>query len=329
MKTLRQFAAAVQFMTRIPMPAFRYEPDLVLGGAKFYPIVGALVALGAIGIVELLRGHLPVAVTALIVLAYLVIITGGFHEDGLADTADALGGGWTRERMLEIMHDSRIGSFGTLAICLSLLARWSLLAAMPIARLALVSAGGKCLVPLDDVAVGRVHGFGAQRWPGSTIRAQDPNDLRAHRNPAGIRDCRLGAAHARDCPHRCGQPDHLAERTVLPFASRRRYRRLFRRDQSTGRNCGLPVRGVAMTRATPSDTSRCTLILIRHGHTHLAGTFCGLIDPPLSKQGMRTAAGTERETEGLSDYADFQQRPAACSPDGGGNCPAAWTANSF
>jgi len=134
-KTLRQFAAAVQFMTRIPMPAFRYEPDLVLGGAKFYPIVGALVALGAIGIVELLRGHLPVAVTALIVLAYLVIVTGGFHEDGLADTADALGGGWTRERMLEIMHDSRIGSFGTLAICLSLLARWSLLAAMPIARL--------------------------------------------------------------------------------------------------------------------------------------------------------------------------------------------------
>jgi adenosylcobinamide-GDP ribazoletransferase len=75
------------------------------------------------------------AVTALIELAYLVIITGGFHEDGLADTADALGGGWTRERMLEIMHDSRIGSFGTLAICLSLLARWSLLAAMPIARL--------------------------------------------------------------------------------------------------------------------------------------------------------------------------------------------------
>ena len=135
MKTLRQFAAAVQFMTRIPMPAFRYEPDLVLGGAKFYPIVGAVIALGAIGIVELLRGHLPVAITALIVVAYLVIITGGFHEDGLADTADALGGGWTRERMLEIMHDSRIGSFGTLAICLSLLARWSLLAAMPVARL--------------------------------------------------------------------------------------------------------------------------------------------------------------------------------------------------
>jgi adenosylcobinamide-GDP ribazoletransferase len=134
MRTLREFAAAVQFMTRIPVPAFRYEPDLVLAGAKFYPLVGALVALGAILIERLLRGHLPAALTALAVLIYLVVITGGFHEDGLADTADALGGGWTRERMLEIMHDSRIGSFGTLAICLSLLARWGLLAAMPVAR---------------------------------------------------------------------------------------------------------------------------------------------------------------------------------------------------
>ncbi len=134
MRALREFAAAVQFMTRLPVPAFRYEPDLVLAGAKFYPLVGVLVALGAILVERLLRGHLPSALTALAVLIYLVVITGGFHEDGLADTADALGGGWTRERMLEIMHDSRVGSFGTLAICLSLLARWGLLAAMPAAR---------------------------------------------------------------------------------------------------------------------------------------------------------------------------------------------------
>jgi adenosylcobinamide-GDP ribazoletransferase len=127
-------AAAVQFMTRIPMPAFRYEPSLVLGGAKFYPLVGALIALGAIVLERALRSHLPATVIAVVVLSYLVIITGGFHEDGLADTADALGGGWTRERMLEIMHDSRIGSFGTLAIALSLLARWSLLSTLSVAR---------------------------------------------------------------------------------------------------------------------------------------------------------------------------------------------------
>ena len=135
MRLLREFAAAMQFMTRIPMPAFRYEPELVLSGAKFYPIVGAVVALGAIGVEWLLRAHLPATLTALAVVIYLVAITGGFHEDGLADAADAFGGGWTRERMLEIMHDSRIGSFGTLAVVLSLGARWGLLAAMPVARL--------------------------------------------------------------------------------------------------------------------------------------------------------------------------------------------------
>jgi adenosylcobinamide-GDP ribazoletransferase len=134
MRTLREFAAAVQFMTRIPVPAFRYEPELVLGGAKFYPLVGVLVALGGIVIERALRAHLPSTITALAVLIYLVAITGGFHEDGLADSVDAFGGGWTRERKLEIMHDSRIGSFGTLAICLSLLARWALLSAMPVQR---------------------------------------------------------------------------------------------------------------------------------------------------------------------------------------------------
>jgi adenosylcobinamide-GDP ribazoletransferase len=133
-RTLRQLAAAVQFMTRIPMPAFRFEPDMVLGGAKFFPLIGAVVALGGIGIERGLRSHLPATVVAMAVLGYLVIITGGFHEDGLADTADALGGGWAKPRILEIMHDSRIGSFGTLAICLSLLARWALLSTLPVAR---------------------------------------------------------------------------------------------------------------------------------------------------------------------------------------------------
>ncbi len=99
MKTLRQLAAAVQFMTRIPMPAFRFEPEMVLGGAKFFPLIGAVIALGGIGIERGLRWHLPKMVVAVVVLAYLVIITGGFHEDGLADTADAL-----RRRLDQAAH---------------------------------------------------------------------------------------------------------------------------------------------------------------------------------------------------------------------------------
>lgn len=168
MRTLREFAAAVQFMTRIPVPTFQFEPEMVLGGAKFYPLVGAVVAVGAIILERLLRSHLPSGVTALAVVAYLVAITGGFHEDGLADTADALGGGWTRQRMLDIMHDSRIGSFGTLAVCLSLLARWALLSAMPVERfpLYMLSAHVLCrwsTLPLGAfVASARSDGLGAK-----------------------------------------------------------------------------------------------------------------------------------------------------------------------
>ena len=191
MRTLREFAAAVQFTTRIPVPAYRYEPDLVLNGAKFFPLVGALVALGAILIAHLLREHLPSPIVALAVLAYLVAITGGFHEDGLADAADAFGGGWTRERMLEIMHDSRIGSFGTLAIVLSLVARWTLLSTLPAPRFALYvltahvlcrwttlplgtlmnSARGDGLgarlahkIPLSSAAIGTVFAFAIAGW---------------------------------------------------------------------------------------------------------------------------------------------------------------------
>ena len=156
MRTLREFAAAVQFTTRIPVPAYRYEPGLVLSGAKFFPLVGAVVALGAILVERLQRGHLPTAVTALAVLAYLVAITGGFHEDGLADAADAFGGGWTRERMLEIMHDSRIGSFGTLAIVLSLLARWALLSALPAGKFALYVLTAHVLCRWTSLPLGTV-----------------------------------------------------------------------------------------------------------------------------------------------------------------------------
>jgi len=167
-RTLREFAAALQFMTRLPVPAFRFEPEMVLGGAKFYPLVGAIVALGAIVLERALRAHLPASVIAVIVVVYLVAVTGGFHEDGLADTADALGGGWTRPRMLEIMRDSRIGSFGTIAVCLSLLTRYALLAAMPVQRFPLYILAGQVLCRWSTLPLGaffdpaRTDGLGAK-----------------------------------------------------------------------------------------------------------------------------------------------------------------------
>lgn len=80
----------------------------------------------------LLAPHFPRLVVALIVLIYLVLITGGLHEDGLADAADGFGGGTSREKILLIMRDSRIGSYGGLAISFSLLGRAILIASLPL-----------------------------------------------------------------------------------------------------------------------------------------------------------------------------------------------------
>jgi adenosylcobinamide-GDP ribazoletransferase len=76
------------------------------------------------------RLGLPANLTALLALATTALITGALHEDGLADTADGLGGGRTRERKLEIMRDSRIGSYGVCALILSFGLRWTALAAI-------------------------------------------------------------------------------------------------------------------------------------------------------------------------------------------------------
>jgi adenosylcobinamide-GDP ribazoletransferase len=83
----------------------------------------------------LLAPHFPRLVAAVLVVTLLVLITGCFHEDGLADTADAFGGGWSREQVLVILKDSRIGSYGGTALALSLLARVVLLASLPLAHI--------------------------------------------------------------------------------------------------------------------------------------------------------------------------------------------------
>ena len=138
-------AVAVQFLTRLPTPRIAlFEPDMPVRAARYYPLVGHLV--GAICAVVWLGAlrlwNAPVAAVSAVVAGML--ITGGFHEDGLADTADGLGGGQTAERRLEIMKDSRIGSYGALALIASALLRVSALASLAPAAgaLALVVAHG-------------------------------------------------------------------------------------------------------------------------------------------------------------------------------------------
>jgi adenosylcobinamide-GDP ribazoletransferase len=138
----KEIIVAFQFLTRIPVPAITYEADSLSRAIKFFPLVGVVVGSGAALLQKLLLPHLGRSFIALLVLAYLVLITGGLHEDGLADTVDGFGGGWNKDQILLILKDSRIGSYGTTALILSLLARYLLLVSLPLDHFAayLISA---------------------------------------------------------------------------------------------------------------------------------------------------------------------------------------------
>jgi len=131
LKWPRLFLIAAQFLTRCPMPRNLETDEKELGqAAMFFPLVGALVgASGALLHAALLK-FLPPSTCALLTLVYLSFITSAFHEDGLADAFDGFGGGWTRERALEIMRDSRVGTFGALALVFLALAKYNFLSSL-------------------------------------------------------------------------------------------------------------------------------------------------------------------------------------------------------
>ncbi len=131
-RVLLYFGVAVGFLTRLPVPRRSTgSPELLGKAASLFPVVGLLVGGGAVGFDYLLSPYVNRNVVVVIVLIYLVAVTGGLHEDALADTADGFGGGWEKERVFAIMRDSRLGSFGALAIMLGLLARFVFLTSLP------------------------------------------------------------------------------------------------------------------------------------------------------------------------------------------------------
>lgn len=123
--------AAVEFLTRLPVPSRPYQDDSLVRSLKFFPLVGLFLGACAAAFDLLLAAHLPTLAVATFVIALLIVLTGGFHEDALADTADGFGGGWNREQILTILRDSRIGSYGGVALVLSLIARVVLLSSLP------------------------------------------------------------------------------------------------------------------------------------------------------------------------------------------------------
>lgn len=127
----RDIPMAFALLTRLPLPHFHAATEArrpAARGAWAYPLVGIVLALIAAGVGEAFgrMGATP-ALSAFFVLIVLVMLSGAMHEDGLADCADGFWGGWSADKRLRIMKDSVVGSYGVIALVLSLFLRWYLI----------------------------------------------------------------------------------------------------------------------------------------------------------------------------------------------------------
>lgn len=173
---MKEFILAIQFLTRIPLNiAIETEEDSFAKSVLWFPAAGILIGAFGAGVYwlssQLLEGIFPVVCA---VLAN-VCITGGLHVDGLADTCDGIFSARKRERMLEIMKDSRIGTNGTIAVVFDILMRIGILAAIPADKLLWVllaaPVASRALLPLimKLSVYARTEGMGGlflgkQRW---------------------------------------------------------------------------------------------------------------------------------------------------------------------
>ncbi len=177
---IEECKVALQFLTRLPVGApARSPPDALAASAPMFPLVGALIG-AAGGLVFALATWLglPPMLAALLAVAAQILLTGGLHEDGLADVADGFGGGRTRADKLRILRDSRLGSFGALALLLTVLARIAALAALanpPLVATVLIAAASASRATLPAI----MAGLPPARNEGLAHGAGRPHPLRA------------------------------------------------------------------------------------------------------------------------------------------------------
>lgn len=124
----RAFFTAVQFLTRLPVPGGETRdlatfPEDIQRGLQFFPLIGGVIGSLAALAFLVFDAWLPATVAILAALAVEARLTGAFHEDAVADFCDAFGGGWTRDDVLRILKDSRIGSYGALGLGLAVALR--------------------------------------------------------------------------------------------------------------------------------------------------------------------------------------------------------------
>lgn len=149
----RLFKTAVMFFTRIPVNLPNFQEADLNDSVQYFPLVGLLV--GAVAALVFWLAHLvlPLAIAVLLSMGASIYLTGAFHEDGLADAADGLGGGWQKEQVLTIMQDSRIGSYGAVALLMVLITKFQALSHLNAMLLPLVLMAGHALSRFASVMV--------------------------------------------------------------------------------------------------------------------------------------------------------------------------------
>ena len=140
------FLTAIMFYTRIPVPkTIVYSDDKLNKSTKYFPFIGWIVGGFAALVFYLCQFVLPLSISVVFSMISSILLTGAFHEDGFADSCDAFGGGWTKEKILEIMKDSRIGTYGSVGLILILAIKYFSLTNISVEQIPFVLFAGHAL----------------------------------------------------------------------------------------------------------------------------------------------------------------------------------------
>jgi adenosylcobinamide-GDP ribazoletransferase len=153
-REIKIFFTALMFFTRIPCPKWvDHSPEYLNKSSKYFPVVGIIVGSISALVYWLFQLIFPADIALIFSMIASILTTGAFHEDGFADVCDGFGGGWTKEKILLIMKDSRLGTFGVVGIGLVLLLKWSSLKYFPVNTLVIILISGHAISRLNAVSL--------------------------------------------------------------------------------------------------------------------------------------------------------------------------------
>ena len=146
LRELKIFLTSILFFTRIPVHSwFTCREEYLNKASRYFPLVGLLVGGIGAGVFWLTNLIFPVSVAVVLSTVATIWTTGAFHEDGFGDVCDAFGGGWTPEKILDIMKDSRVGAYGALGMFMMILTKILTLSAIPAGLIPFTLVSGHAL----------------------------------------------------------------------------------------------------------------------------------------------------------------------------------------